>query len=81
MNTISLKLPDRLLTEINCEAEERRLSRSEVIRERLEAAMATKSPSLWDRMKDLVIDDRRLPRDLSSNPKYARRSRRRLTPA
>lgn len=65
MKTLTVKLPDPLFSEIAGEAKARKVSKSEVVRERLRRVKARKT-SLWDRMEDLVIDDPSLPRDLSS---------------
>jgi hypothetical protein len=48
----------------------RHSKQSKVLRQLFAEQSALGGPSLWDRIKDLVIDDDRLPRDLSSNPKY-----------
>lgn len=66
MKVLSVKLPDTLFLEISREAEKRKVSRSEIIRERL-AAKANAKSSLWDRMEDLVIHGDKLPKDLSAN--------------
>jgi len=65
VKTLTVKLPDPLFSEIAGEAKARKVSKSEVVRERLRRVKARKT-SLWDRMEDLVIDDPSLPRDLSS---------------
>lgn len=69
MQTLTVKLPDTLAKEIAREAKKRRISKSEVVRERLAAGNSGKV-SLWDRMKHLVITDDDLPRDLSTNKKH-----------
>ena len=69
MQTLTIKVPDALAEEIAREAHERKLTKSEVVRERLRKS-AVKTPSLWDRMKDLVIDDPNSPGDLSTNQKH-----------
>lgn len=66
LRSITVKLPDRLLAEIEAVARARRVSRSEVVRGRLEQAEAP-TGSVWDRMRDLVIEEDRSPADLSSN--------------
>ena len=66
LRTVTVKLQERLLAEIEAVARARRVSRSEILRERLEQ---TESPagSMWERMADLVVDDDRAPSDLASN--------------
>jgi Arc/MetJ-type ribon-helix-helix transcriptional regulator len=66
LRTVTVKLQDRLLAEIETVARARRVSRSEVVRERLEQAESP-TGSVWDRMQDLVIEEDRAPSDLASN--------------
>jgi hypothetical protein len=77
--TVSVKLKDRVLADIEAEARARRTTRSAVMRARLEQA-AAHGGSLWDRMRDLVIAEDAAPRDLARNKARLRglgRSRRR----
>jgi hypothetical protein len=67
MSTVTVKIPDEVLEGIETEAKLRRVTKARVIRERLSQSA---KPSMWDLMKDLVVDSSRLPRDLSSNKKY-----------
>jgi hypothetical protein len=64
-----VKLPDPLFAEISRVAEERKVPKSEIVRERLEQG-ASSGISLWRRMEDLVLRDDRAPCDLSSNKKH-----------
>jgi hypothetical protein len=78
MRTFTVKLPDSLFFEIAGQARARNISKSDVVRERLAGhgvcpRTRRRHTSLWDRMKDLVIDSREVPRDLSSNKKHLRR--------
>lgn len=66
LRTVTVKLQDRLLSEIEAVARARRVSRSEVVRERLEQTEVPKG-SVWDRMQDLVISEDHAPADLASN--------------
>jgi hypothetical protein len=74
MRTISLKLPDDLLTQLNSEAKARRVTKSELVRESLEKALRRQSParavSCYDLVRDLVGTMKGLPEDLADNPKY-----------
>ncbi len=63
--TVSVKLEDRILADIEAEARARRITRSAVVRERLERPGAANG-SVWGRMQDLVIRST-APADLSSN--------------
>lgn len=74
MKTLTVRLPDSLVLEIEHEASERRVSKSDVVRERLAAAPshgAEPGSSMRDLVGDLIgsvrNDDR--PADLSSNKK------------
>lgn len=67
MKTMTVKLPEHLATEIEAAAKARKISKSEIVRERLEQGSTHSRTSLWTRMEDLVIDDDSLPQDLSSN--------------
>ncbi len=66
MKTLTVKVPDTLFAEISIAAETRKVSKSDIVRERL-TQPATEKPSLWDLMKDLVIESDNLPTDLSTN--------------
>jgi hypothetical protein len=63
-------VPDGVFAEITAAALTRKVSKSEIIRERLvpkSGAIGVGKPSLWSRMDDLVIGSDSLPADLSSN--------------
>ena len=66
LRAVTIKLPDRVLADIETEARARRVTRSAVVRERLERA-ARAGGSVWDRMRDLVIRTDAAPADLASN--------------
>jgi hypothetical protein len=66
LRTLTVKLDDRLIAEIESEARTRRVSRSVVVRERLERSKHSPG-SLWQRMHDLVIDSDSAPADLAFN--------------
>jgi predicted transcriptional regulator len=74
MQTISLKLPDDLLADLEREAKARRVSKSALVRESVEAALRRRSrrnaASCYDLARDLAGTVKGLPRDLASNPKY-----------
>lgn len=79
LRTVTIKIPDRALAEIEAEARARRVSRSAVVRERLERA-TRRQGSIWDAMQDLVIDGRLALSGLASDKSLLRgygRSRRR----
>jgi len=74
MQTISLKLPDDLLADLEQEARTRRVTKSVLVRESLEAALRGRprrgAGSCYDLARDLAGSVKGLPRDLAYNPKY-----------
>jgi predicted DNA-binding protein len=74
MRTISLKLPDDLLVQLDSEAKARRVTKSSLIRESLEKAFRKHSPadeiSCYDLAGDLAGTVKGLPKDLADNPRY-----------
>ena len=74
MQTISLKLPDDLLAQLEREAAARRVTKSSLIRESLEKALRSQSlagrSSCFDLARDLAGSVKGLPEDLAENPKY-----------
>jgi hypothetical protein len=74
MRTISLKLPDDLLAQVDREAKARRVTKSCLVRESLERALSKESPagavSCYDVARDLAGSVRGLPEDLAVNPEY-----------
>ena len=85
MTTISLKLPDGLLERLERESRARRTTKSSLVRECLEQQLPDKTPpvdlaelppgeSFYDKalpiLKKAWAHNRRLPRDLATNPKY-----------
>lgn len=74
MRTISLKLPDDLLAELEREAKARRVTKSVLVRQSLVAALRRRphprTASCYDLASDLAGSVKGLPRDLATNPKY-----------
>jgi hypothetical protein len=74
MNTISLKLPDRLLELLEAESRARRTTKSSLVRECLEKTLDAPAPAhqatCYDLARDLAGSVKGLPRDLATNPKY-----------
>lgn len=73
MRTISLKLPDGLLAELEREARTRRIPKSVLVRESLEVALRgrpRRAASCYDLARDLAGSVKGLPRDLAYDPKY-----------
>lgn len=68
MKTLTVRLPEPLVVQIDAEARERRISKSDVVRERLQASAKSerrRSAGL-DGIKDLVGSVGGLPPDLSA---------------
>jgi predicted transcriptional regulator len=74
MRTISLKLPDDLLNQLNNEAKARRVTKSALVRETLEKALckrpSSRAVSCYDLSQGLAGSVKGLPKDLADNPKY-----------
>jgi ribbon-helix-helix CopG family protein len=74
MRTISLKLPEDLLLELDTEAKARGVTKSWLIRESLEKALPKPSQpgtaSCYDLSRDLAGSMIGLPKDLTENPDY-----------
>jgi predicted DNA-binding protein len=74
MQTISVKLPDDLLAQLNREAKLRRVTKSRLVRESLEKGLNEQPPagavSCYDLARDLAGTMKGLPEDLADNPKY-----------
>jgi metal-responsive CopG/Arc/MetJ family transcriptional regulator len=73
MQTISLKLPDQLLAELNKTAKARRVTKSQLVRESLQQTLHPKRKgelSVFDLIGDLAGSIKGLPEDLATNPKY-----------
>ena len=73
MKTLTIRLPDSLATEIEQESQERNVSKSDVVRERLHQPQRAVSAggSMRALIGDLIgsVRDDGLPADLSSNKK------------
>jgi Arc/MetJ-type ribon-helix-helix transcriptional regulator len=71
MKTLTVRLPEALVAQIEAESRRRKLSKSDVIRERLAAAKSPsrQQPASLDAIADLVGSIDGLPRDLSTRKK------------
>jgi Ribbon-helix-helix protein, copG family len=70
MKTFVVRLPDVLAAQIEAEARERRVSKSDVVRERLENGTGLKKGSGLEAIADLIGSIDGLPPDLSSRKKH-----------
>ena len=68
MKTLTVRLPETLVAQIEAESRRRRLSKSDVVRERL-AAAAPQTPLSFEAIADLAGSVDGLPADLSANIK------------
>ena len=69
MKTLTVRLPESLVARIDAESKRRGLSRSDVVRERLESGGYASAASTFDSIADLVGAVDGLPEDLSARKK------------
>ena len=71
MKTLTVRLPEPLVAEIDAESRQRRVSKSDVVRERLQLGRkARQQRSSLDAIKDLIGGVNGLPSDLSARKKH-----------
>jgi hypothetical protein len=68
MKTLTVRLPDDLAADIEAESRARKMSKSDVVRDRLASAEPRKTTSLDD-IAHLIGSVKGLPSDLSANKK------------
>jgi Ribbon-helix-helix protein, copG family len=68
MKTLTVRLPDALAAQIEAESRARKISKSDIVRDRLALAKPPHVPSIDD-ISDLIGSVEGLPADLSSNIK------------
>jgi len=73
MRTLTIKFPDFLFAEVERTAKARKITKSEIVRERVEAgatAASGETPgAIWKRITDMAGDCDTIPRDFSANKK------------
>jgi len=71
MKTLTVRLPEALVSQIEAESRRRKLSKSDVVREWLTAAgkSGQQGPASLDAIADLIGSIDGLPRDLSARKK------------
>jgi Arc/MetJ-type ribon-helix-helix transcriptional regulator len=76
MKTLTVRLPEPLVADIEAESRGRRISKSDVVRERLRRATGTerRQPAALDALVDLIGSVDGLPADLSAQKKRYLRS-------
>jgi Arc/MetJ-type ribon-helix-helix transcriptional regulator len=72
MKTITVRLPEALVAQIESESRRRKLSKSDVVRERLTLTPASsgRHPAPLDHISDLIGSVDGLPADLSRRTKH-----------
>ncbi len=72
MKTLTVRLPDTLVAQIEAESRARKLSKSDIVRERLARApdVPRQRPASLEAIADLIGSVRNLPADLSSRKKH-----------
>ncbi len=76
MKTLTVRLPEPLVADIEAESRTRRISKSDVVRERLQLATGPerRQPAALDAIADLIGSVDGLPADLSAQKKHYLRS-------
>jgi len=76
MKTFTVRLPEPLVADIEAESRARRISKSDVVRERLQLATGPerRQPAALDAIADLIGSVDGLPADLSAQKKRYLRS-------
>ena len=71
MKTLTVRLPDALVAQLEAESRERKLSKSDVVRERLMRGGTGDQPNppTYEAIKHLIGSVKGLPSDLSANKK------------
>jgi len=71
MKTLTVRLPEPLVAEIEAESRGRSVSKSDIVRERLQAASESRAqgPAALDAIADLIGSVDALPADLSARRK------------
>ena len=69
VKTVTVRLPESLAAALDAEARRRRISKSDVVRERLEAGSGYGARASLDGIADLIGSVDRLPDDLSAHKK------------
>lgn len=68
MKTLTVRLPDELAAQIEAESRARKISKSDIVRDRLASARPPQAGPLDD-IADLIGSVKGLPADLSANKK------------
>jgi Arc/MetJ-type ribon-helix-helix transcriptional regulator len=69
MKIITVRLPEPMAAEIEAESKERSVSKSDIVRERLETVRKPKRSQTLESIADLIGSVNGLPKDLSARKK------------
>jgi hypothetical protein len=70
MKTLTVRLPEALVAQLDAESRRRRISRSDVVRERLRPPSGRRRSAPLDGILDLIGSVDGLPADLSARKKH-----------
>ena len=72
MKTLTVRLPETLVIQIEAESRRRKLSKSDVVRERLSRTVPEhrQHPATYEAIADLIGSVKGLPADLSARKKH-----------
>ena len=70
MKTLTVRLPDEVVAQIEAESRRRKLTKSDVVRERLAAPQGAQDSQRFDAISDLVGSVESLPANLSGRLKH-----------
>jgi Arc/MetJ-type ribon-helix-helix transcriptional regulator len=72
MKTLTVRLPEFIVAEIDAESRKRKVSKSDIVRERLQTGPKRRQPgsTLLDSIGDLIGSVDGLPEDLSARRKH-----------
>lgn len=70
MKTLTVRLPESVVAQIEAESRERKLSKSDVVRERLSRADPSERPATYEAIADVVGSVAGLPPDLGARKKH-----------
>jgi hypothetical protein len=69
MKTLTVRLPEALVAQIEAESRARKLSKSDIVRERLARHVPSPRPATLEAIADLIGSVTGLPHDLSTRKK------------
>lgn len=70
MKTLTVRLPEAVVAQIEAESRQRKLSKSDIVRERLARVSDSQRPASLEAIADLIGSVDGLPADLSARTKH-----------